>query len=87
MSEATTCARGCCPSPKEHYKSLRFLDHGEGSYHKRDEQLTKDRDAYKRLRQNGLQPKGLDGSHYVETMARTEAQVEGRPEGDLRDYC
>lgn len=75
-----SCQRGCCPSPSEHFRSLSFVDHGVGSYHKRDESLTKDRDAYKRLRQNGLQPKGLDGSHKLEATAKTEAQVEGRPE-------
>lgn len=73
------CRRGCCPSPAEHYRSLRFLDHGQGSYHQRDQQLTKDRDAYRRLRNEGLQPKRVDGSHYVETMAKTPEQVEGRP--------
>lgn len=74
-----TCARGCCPSPAEHYKSLRFLDRGEGSYHQRDRQLTRDRDAYKRLRMEGLQPRSVDGSHKVEATASTPAEVEGRP--------
>lgn len=74
-----SCAKGCCPSQKEHFLSLSFVDHGVGSYHKREEQLTKDRDAYKRLRQDGLQPKRIDGSHEVEAKAQTEAQVEGRP--------
>lgn len=72
-----TCAKGCCPSPREHYKSLRFLDVGQGSYHQKDRQLAKDRDAYKRLRQDGLQPKRVDGSHRVEAEATTKAQVEG----------
>jgi hypothetical protein len=61
-----SCERGCCPSPKEHYKSLRFLDTGVGSYHQKDKQLAKDRDAYKRLRQEGLQPPHLDGSAKLE---------------------
>ena len=74
-----SCVRGCCPSPREHYASLSFVDHGQGSYHKKDAQLTKDRDAYKRLRTNGLQPKRVDGSYEVEARAKTEAQVEGRP--------
>ncbi len=74
-----TCARGCCPSPREHYQSLRFLDTGQGSYHQKDRQLAKDRDAYKRLRNEGLQPRSVDGSHYVEQTASTPEQVEGRP--------
>jgi hypothetical protein len=75
-----SCVKGCCPSPAEHYKSLTFVDHGQGSYHQKDRQLTKDRDAYKRLRNQGLQPRTVDGSHRVEATAKTEAQVEGRPD-------
>lgn len=71
-----TCERGCCPSPAEHYRSLTFVNHGEGSYHVRDRQLAKDRDAYKRLRQNGLQPPRIDGSAVVEQHASTEREVE-----------
>ena len=36
----------------------------------------KDMDAYKRLRQDGLQPKKIDGSHRVEAKAETRFQVE-----------
>lgn len=36
----------------------------------------KDMDAYKRLRKDGLQPKKIDGSAYVEARAKTEFQVE-----------
>ncbi len=35
----------------------------------KDKQLSKDLDAYKRLRHNGLQPRSIDGSH------RAEAEV------------
>jgi len=78
-----SCVRGCCPSPAEHYKSLSYVDHGQGSYHTKDRQLGKDRDAYKRLRQNGLQPKRVDGSARVEQTANTTAQVEGRPDAHI----
>jgi len=61
-----SCARGCCPSPREHYRSLTFVDHGQGSYHDRDRQLRKDLDAYKRLRKDGLQPAHVDGSAKLE---------------------
>ena len=71
-----SCVKGCCPSPREHYKSLTFVDHGQGSYHTKDRQLSKDRDAYKRLRQNGTQPKRVDGSAKVEATANTQTQVE-----------
>lgn len=38
----------------------------------------KDMPAYKRLRKNGLQPRGIDGAAEIEKRATTEAQVEGR---------
>lgn len=39
----------------------------------------KDMPAYKRLRQQGYQPKGIDGAARVEQSASTVAEVEGRP--------
>jgi hypothetical protein len=38
----------------------------------------KDMPAYKRLRQQGLQPRSIDGAARLESTAKTEAQVEGR---------
>jgi hypothetical protein len=38
--------------------------------------LEKDLDAYKRLRQEGLQPKAIDGSAEVEKRAEHKWQVE-----------
>ena len=40
----------------------------------------KDMPAYKRLRQNGLQPRSVDGAAQLEAGAETAAQVEGRPD-------
>lgn len=42
----------------------------------------KDMPAYKRLRQNGLQPKSIDGAAAVEARATTAAEVEGKPNID-----
>jgi hypothetical protein len=38
--------------------------------------LDKDLDAYKRLRNDGLQPRKIDGAAEVEKRAETKAQVE-----------
>jgi hypothetical protein len=38
--------------------------------------LDKDLDAYKRLRQNGVQPRKIDGSANVEKRAEEKWQVE-----------
>jgi len=42
----------------------------------KDKVLEKDLDAYKRLRQEGLQPKSIDGSAEVEKRANYKWQVE-----------
>lgn len=42
----------------------------------KDKVLEKDLDAYKRLRQEGLQPKAIDGSAQVEKRAEYKWQVE-----------
>jgi len=42
----------------------------------KDRVLEKDLDAYKRLRQEGLQPKAIDGSAEVEKRAEYKWQVE-----------
>lgn len=41
-----------------------------------EKELHKDLAAYKRLRQNGVQPKQIDGSHIVEKRAEETWQVE-----------
>ena len=38
--------------------------------------LAKDLDAYKRLRQDGVQPQGIDGAARLEARAETKDQVE-----------
>jgi hypothetical protein len=43
---------------------------------KRDRQLAKDRDAYRRLRMEGLQPPRLDGAHRLEAEAVTSLEVQ-----------
>lgn len=38
--------------------------------------LGRDMDAYKRLRANGVQPKGIDGSAHLEKHASDQTQIE-----------
>lgn len=42
----------------------------------KDRVLDKDLDAYKRMRQNGVQPRKIDGSAKVEKRAEEKWQVE-----------
>lgn len=41
-----------------------------------DRQLAKDRDAYKRLRNDGLQPKSLDGSSTLESTVNSQFDID-----------
>ncbi len=45
----------------------------------RDRLLHKDLAAYKRLRQDGTQPRQIDGSAMIEARANEKWQVEGTP--------
>lgn len=75
-----TCLRGCCPSPKEHYRSLRFFSAGLGPLHEKDRVLSQDLMAYKRLIGDGLEPAHIDGCWDMERRDATAAEIEGRPE-------
>lgn len=43
---------------------------------KREKQLVKDRDAYKRLRRDGLHPRALKGAARLEATAETRSEIE-----------
>lgn len=63
------------PDPSE-YKSIGFLGPKTRSGNRKDEQLAKDRDAYKRLRGDGLQPPHVGGSDHLEKHASLPIEVE-----------
>ena len=78
-----TCARGCCPTQRDHYRSVTFgasatpfrrsdtvsKDQMEGRWHD-------DMPAYKRLRAEGLQPAQIDGAATLERHAEHRKQIE-----------
>lgn len=45
----------------------------------REKRWNKDMPAYKRLRQQGLQPRNIDGSSLLENHATERWQIEGSP--------
>ena len=63
--DAMSCARGCCPTQRDHYRSLVFgsppaeSDKFDGGYTKK---FDADMDAYAQLRKGGVQPEKVDGS-------------------------
>lgn len=44
-----------------------------------EQRWDKDIPAYKALRKDGLQPRGIDGAHELMTTARTDLEIEGKP--------
>ena len=82
-AELVPCPRGCCATYREHVASIGIaasalptrkapIIHGNN----KDANLAKDRDAYKRLRDQGLQPDRLHGARDIEAQAETKLEVE-----------
>lgn len=71
-----SCVRGCCPTQGEHYRSIIINPAGPGHGTLFERQLDKDRPAYKRMRDEGLQPKSLKGAAEIEKRATTRFEVE-----------
>jgi hypothetical protein len=75
-----SCARGCCPTQAEHYRSVQ-LDLGDLSpevadTNRREKELALDRDAYKRLRNDGLQPNDVTGSAHLEKHVQDQIEID-----------
>jgi len=79
------CNRGCCATNREHWLSVGVAPsatptRGHGivavETNAREARWQKDMPAYKRLREDGLQPKGIDGCAEVEAKASTVFEVE-----------
>lgn len=73
-----TCARGCCASPSEHYRSLSLGSPTPeaASTNRFEAALDRDRPAYKRLRAEGLQPARLKGAAELEKRAGSRFEIE-----------
>lgn len=74
-----SCPRGCCEDYKTHIKSVAI-----GSFPTQttlaERKLTLDRDAYKELRHQGLQPPSVKGAYVNARSATNPTEVElGRP--------
>lgn len=87
-----SCGKPCgCPTYREHLLSVGFAASAMPSRHgdvtdikATQDALAVDAPAYKRLRRNGLQPKGVDGCARIEALASHPAEVEtGRLHRDI----
>lgn len=78
------CARGCCETQREHYLSVGISAAAMPSRNgpriarenEREKNLRKDLDAYKDLRDDGIQPHHIDGCHDLAKKAETKAEIE-----------
>jgi hypothetical protein len=75
-----SCTRGCCATPLEHYRSIRLgADKSKrmsnGFTLAFESQESKDMEAYKRLRRNGLQPPDWTGCAELEQRAETPTEI------------
>lgn len=79
-----SCSRGCCPDQLSHYRSVSISSAAMPSrksprfteIDNREKKWDKDMPAYKAMRQDGLQPKSIDGAAAVQAGAETKAEVE-----------
>lgn len=78
-----SCARGCCETQAEHYRSVSFSATCTPTVRKdtadsiaREKRWERDMPAYKRLRENGTQPKRIDGSGDLEQVASSKTEIE-----------
>lgn len=73
------CPRGCCDDYRTHIRGVNIGSFPAPETHY-ENKLGKDRDAYKALRRDGLQPKSVKGAYAVQQNATTELEVTlGRP--------
>lgn len=70
------CSRGCCETQREHWGSIQFTGVTPCATSQMEKQWEKDMPAYKRLRDNGLQPKNIDGAAKIESGAETKQEVQ-----------
>jgi hypothetical protein len=74
-----SCVRGCCESYKEHIQGINIGSFPTATTYK-ERKLELDRNAYKAMRKDGVQPKGVMGAHVIQANADHVKEVEmGRP--------
>ena len=75
-----TCARGCCATQAEHFRSVALTSGALVEGNLADRRLERDMRAYKAMVDQGLEPKCMTGAYELERTARTAAEIEGRLE-------
>lgn len=78
-----TCPQGCCPTYRDHLLSVQVAASAmptrkveANRIAQTENRWDKDMAAYRRLRKDGLQPKGIDGAAKIEGNAELRHEVE-----------
>jgi hypothetical protein len=77
--DVVSCGRGCCASFAEHVRSIAIApsvyNSNVSKQNAYDKSLSADRDAYKRMRDEGLRPAHLKGAATLENRASSEFEI------------
>lgn len=68
--------QNCAPCYKVKLKTVRLEGPAAGDRRSLDNSRDKDMNAYKRMREHGIQPKNIGGSAEIEAQASTQWEVE-----------
>lgn len=71
-----SCVRGCCPDEATHFKNVSFISPETMNGNEKDRVLAKNRDAYYRLRHQGLHPPSIDSSAELESRAVDQFEID-----------
>lgn len=76
------CTKGCCDTQREHWLSVGIAPSatptrsGAAQINATEDQWSKDMDAYKSMRRQGLQPRGIDGADHLAAIATDPLEIE-----------
>lgn len=78
-----TCTRGCCPTNRDHWLSVGVAPSATPTRSGRAAEInatearwTKDMDAYKAMRRQGMQPRRIDGADRLAATATDPLEIE-----------
>lgn len=69
------CPRGCCPDYRTHIRGVSIGGFPTQTTHY-EKKLEMDRDAFKRLRDDGLKPGRMKGAYVMERSAKHVREIE-----------
>lgn len=72
-----TCARGCCPDQRTHFRSVSMATRALVAGNRADEKCARDLVAYKSLVDQGYEPVRCTGAYELARDARSRHDIEG----------